>query len=489
MNMAIACAPLRESTGDNDELDAPSGSSLLGQLKICEDNEEYPPVEGKFDSPYKPKHDYVYEKHESEVSSTLSFAEAPVPRISLDWEHRLQAWEDEETLRMERSFLPPLLPRAWDMENERPYTCMKVPAEVIARELKLSFLPRFQGVRRGLAIQAPEDVDHISDRDTWVEYMADIYKGVMKERFIEVKDDIGSQEAFEWLMVFKAIDEWGYDPLFGNPNALELLAYLMQVPVNKLKIKIQLWKEEVSSYVLRKMTGSSTRDARAWGYRVLSMAEHLLADMEDILYVIVEESMSGRVRMEEDYPPRRTGDLDQNVKEGVPMICQWEDVGSEEDGQGPEVETGGKPIYMAELVPPPHESSPTRAATSEDPGAGHHDHGTPAHEACPIYIGGSTNNITIYAEPHSQVHFNQGVRSEATNYGWESPLEGEDDDNHPIPGPQEEEVLIMTNGPLAPEPHPRPLASESCDYLASPTLLSDELLLAPEKPADPGHSH
>jgi hypothetical protein len=61
---------------------------------------------------------------------------------------------------------------------------MKVPAEVIARELKLSFLPRFQGVRQGLAIQAPEDVDYITDRDKWVEYMADTYKGVMKERFI-----------------------------------------------------------------------------------------------------------------------------------------------------------------------------------------------------------------------------------------------------------------------------------------------------------------
>jgi hypothetical protein len=169
-------------------------------------------------------------------------------------------------------------------------------------------------------------------------------------------------------MVFKAIDEWGYDPLFGNPNALELLAYLMQVPVNKFKIKIQKWKNEVSSYILRKMTGSPIRDARAWGYRVLSRAEHLLADMEDILYVIVEESMSGRLRMEKGYPPRRTGELDPSVKEGVPMICQWEDVGSEEDGLGPEVETGGKPIYMAELVPPPHESSPTRAATSEDPG-------------------------------------------------------------------------------------------------------------------------
>jgi hypothetical protein len=108
----------------------------------------------------------------------------------------------------------------------------------------------------------------------------------------------------------------------------------MHVPVNKLKIKIQKWKNEVTSYILRKMNGSSIRDARAWGYRVLSMAEHLLADMKDILYVIVEESMSGRLRMEMDYPPRRTGELDPSVKEGVPMICQWEDVGSEEGTPG-----------------------------------------------------------------------------------------------------------------------------------------------------------
>ena len=59
-------------------------------------------------------------------------------------------------------------------------------------------------------------------------------------------------------------------------------------------------------------------------------------------------------------------------------------------------------------------------------GQGHQARSTPSLSPHPIYVGGNTNNITIYAEPCSHIHFNQAYQ--AKDYEWRLPMEDDYDD-------------------------------------------------------------
>ena len=111
-----------------------------------------------------------------------SYSRAADKEVGNDWEADIRGWDTEEAAWVEKSFLPPLMSKKWELKDDRNIntpTYIRVPAEEVAKELELLLLPRFHGKRKGALLQAPEDKEGLAsknncgrvyERHLWVGY-------------------------------------------------------------------------------------------------------------------------------------------------------------------------------------------------------------------------------------------------------------------------------------------------------------------------------
>ena len=195
-------------------------------------------------------------------------------------------------------------------------------------------------------------------KNNWVEYMSDTFGSATKMTLMEVMGEVGSQEAFEWLVVFKAIEEWGYVPLLNHPGAVELLAYLMQTSEYGLKRKICRWKDESAQYVLRRVTSTMPGDnIKKWGYEAIALAGDYLADLEDVFELMLEENATPIYDMLVDRCCRNTEVVEAWRREtydtDIPVMCHLEGGGTQEESRfillwaTPQQENGKNVFHLA----------------------------------------------------------------------------------------------------------------------------------------------
>ena len=308
-----------------------------------------------------------------------SYSRAADKEVGNDWEADIRGWDTEEAAWVEKSFLPPLMSKKWELKDDRVIdtpTYIRVPAEEVAKELELLLLPRFHGKRKGALLQAPEDKEGLASKNNWVEYMSDIFGSATKMTLMEVRGEVGSQEAFEWLEVFKAIEEWGYVPLLNHPGAVELLAYLMQTSEYGLKRKICRWKNESAQYVLRRVTSTMPGDnIIKWGYEAIAVAGDYLADLEDVFELMLEENATPIYDMLVDRCCRNAEVVEAWRREtydtDIPVMCHLE--GGDTGGEPVHSALGDTPTEEWEEWLPPGEPWPRTASRSSvvDPVGGY----------------------------------------------------------------------------------------------------------------------
>jgi hypothetical protein len=151
----------------------------------------------------------------------------------------------------ERSYLPPISPKEWLWLEEEQKNVIKTthgcPGSILMQRLGLEALPTFSPNTKVALHMPPKECSVFSPK--WVEHMADNFIPT-KKCLKEVSPMIGGQEEFVWLVVLKAIQEWGYDLPLKNLATTSLLVKLLGTPLGNVEGKIRVWRDLSALYVV-----------------------------------------------------------------------------------------------------------------------------------------------------------------------------------------------------------------------------------------------
>lgn len=214
----------------------------------------------------------------------------------------------------ERSYLPPISPKEWLWLEEEQKNVIKTthgcPVSILMQRLGLEALPTFSPNTKVALQMPPKECSVFSPK--WVEHMADKFIPATKKCLKEVTPMIGGQEEFVWLVVLKAIQEWGYDLLLKNLAATLLLAKLLGTPLGNVEGKIRVWRDLSALYVVnhvflakREITPPSSEDL----YDLKGKCQVYLADFFTVMVELCEERQAHMEAQARGLPCRQDDDV------------------------------------------------------------------------------------------------------------------------------------------------------------------------------------